>query len=295
LRLESGYSIEAKMLQLTLGFEFFPTRRNGLNICDSQSASERNRSLLCAVEIDRVDNEQKTVKGLVVALLIISLWGVSLISLLNIDVATFPTWLISIAIVWQIFLYTGLFITAHDAMHGSVFQQNKKINHAIGSLVVWLYGFFSYRELLKKHWLHHQHPASELDPDFHDGEKKNGILWYLHFMKRYWSWNRFIWLTIAYNLATLVLNISLINLVLFWIVPPILSSIQLFYFGTYLPHRQPKEGYVRPHCAQTIVLPIFWSFVTCYHFGYHREHHEYPHLSWWQLPKVYKQRLLVSH
>jgi beta-carotene ketolase (CrtW type) len=77
-----------------------------------------------------------------------------------------------VALVWQTFLYTGLFITAHDAMHGVVVPQNLKINNFIGSLVLTLYGLFSFNELRKKHWEHHHHPASELDPDFHDTKHK---------------------------------------------------------------------------------------------------------------------------
>lgn len=254
-----------------------------MNICD--------RSLLYAVEFEQVTPKQDTIYGLIIALLIISLWAASLALLLCLDTAKFPTWLIPIAVVWQTFIYTGLFITAHDAMHGSVCRQPKKINNFIGILAVLLYGFFSYRQLLKKHWLHHHHPASKRDPDYHDGNTSNVIFWYFQFMKEYWSWTQFIGMTIAYNLAKYILPISETNLLLFWIVPAILSSVQLFYFGTFLPHREPEQGYVRPHCAQTIPLPVFWSFISCYHFGYHQEHHEYPHIPWWQLPAVYKQRV----
>lgn len=250
-----------------------------------------DRSLWITVQIESFTHQKNTIYGLIIAILIIVFWAISSIGLLYMDLAQLPPWAIAIAMIWQMFLYTGLFITAHDAMHGSVYRQNKKINHAIGSLAVWLYGFFSYQKLLKKHWLHHHHPASELDPDFHDGEHKNGILWYFHFMKGYWSWSRFIWLTIAFNLAIYILHISELNLILFWIIPPVVSSIQLFYFGTYLPHQEPETGYIRPHCAQTLSLPLFWSFITCYHFGYHREHHEYPHIPWWQLPQIYQQKV----
>jgi len=51
-------------------------------------------------------------------------------------------------------------------------SQNPKINNLVGSLAVFLYGLFDYKQLLKKHWSHHHHPASELDPDFHDGKHK---------------------------------------------------------------------------------------------------------------------------
>jgi len=126
-------------------------------------------------------------------------------------------------------------------MHGSVYRQNKKINNFIGTLAVLLYGFFSYRQLLKKHWLHH-HPASEGDPDYHDGNTSNVISWYFQFMKEYWSWTQFIGMTIAYNLAKYVLLISETNLLLFWIFPAILSSIQLFYFGTFCPIENPNKA-----------------------------------------------------
>ncbi|WP_392408042.1 beta-carotene ketolase CrtW [Chlorogloeopsis fritschii] len=269
------------MLQLTLEFDYM--RSISLNICDCP--------LFNAVEFKQIVPKKDSIAGLIVALLIITIWAASLSVLLYFDVTKFSNWLIPIAIIWQTFLYTGLFITAHDAMHGAVYRKNIKINNFIGSLSVILYAFFSYRQLLKKHWLHHHHPASENDPDFHDGQRINGIFWYFHFMKEYWSWHQFIGMTIIFNLAKYTLQISNQNLILFWIIPPILSSIQLFYFGTFLPHREPKEGYVRPHCAQTIPLPVFWSFITCYHFGYHQEHHEFPQVPWWQLPSVYKQKI----
>ena len=125
--------------------------------------------------------------GLVVGLSVISIWGISLTFFLSIDATKISIWLIIPAILWQMFLYTGLFITAHDAMHGVVFPQKPKINHLVGSLSVIIYGLFSYKKLLKSHWLHHCHPASDLDPDFHDGKNKNPFSWYFHFFRKYWS------------------------------------------------------------------------------------------------------------
>ncbi|MBD2214052.1 fatty acid desaturase [Nostoc linckia FACHB-104] len=257
-----------------------------MNICEEP--------LSYYVEIEQFSTKQDTVYGLIIAILIISFWVGNLALLLSINCATLPIWLIPIAIVWQMFLYTGLFITAHDAMHGSVFRRNPKINNFIGSLAVGLYAFFPYQKMLKKHWLHHRYPASKFDPDFHDNNQENPILWYFRFMREYSTLQQLIALNIVFNIAKYVLHIPEINLILFWIIPPILSSIQLFYFGTYLPHREPETGYIYPHCSQTMALPIFWSFITCYHFGYHEEHHEYPHVPWWQLPSVYKHRESVG-
>jgi len=206
--------------------------------------------------------------------------------LLSVDIKTLPSWLLIAAIAWQTFLYTGLFITAHDAMHGSIFPRIPKINHGIGSFATLAYGLFSYKELLRKHHLHHRYPGSDRDPDFHDGKHKNPLLWYLHFMHGYASWKQILGLILIFNLANYSLPVSEGNLLLFWVIPPILSSVQLFYFGTYLPHREPRVGYRNPHRAQSSSFPVFWSFITCYHFGYHLEHHKYPHVPWWQLPAV---------
>jgi len=73
-------------------------------------------------------------------------------------------------------------------------------------------------------------------------------------------------------------------------VPSIASSLQLFFFGTYLPHREPEGGYVSETRAQSSNWSVFWSFITCYHFGYHEEHHEQPNVPWWGLPGLHQQR-----
>lgn len=230
--------------------------------------------------------------GLAIALLILSLWLLSFVCLLSINLNDFPKWFIAIAVLWQMFLSTGLFITAHDAMHGSVIPHNPKLNAIVGSITVFIYGMFSYKQLLQKHWQHHHFPASAKDPDFHNGIQTNPIAWYIHFMKNYWGWRQLIGFTVFYYIVKDIFHIPFSNLILFWIIPLVLSSLQLFYFGTFLPHHQPTEGYTNPHRAQTSSLPIFWSFITCYHFGYHEEHHEYPNVAWWQLPDIYRSRHL---
>lgn len=235
-----------------------------------------------------------SIQSLSISLLIIAIWAGSLTYLITRDISNIPTlWLLP-AIVVQTFLYTGLFITAHDAMHGVVFPGNIKINNLIGSISVFLYALFSYKRLLKAHWIHHQHPATELDPDFHNGKRKNLLGWYFQFMNKYWSWWRFLGLVSIFNFASFVLHLPERNLTLFWVLPSILSSVQLFYFGTFLPHREPAGGYTNVHCAQSNPLPVLLSFLTCYHFGYHQEHHEYPNVPWWQLPQVYKKVQISS-
>lgn len=241
--------------------------------------------------VAQINSTTKTQAGLWIALTIIATWTVCFIRFLSLDLSQTNWVIIGLALLLQTFLYTGLFITAHDAMHGSLYPNNLKLNHLIGSIAVTLYGLFSYEELLKKHWLHHRYPASDNDPDFHDGEHQNLISWYLYFMSRYWSWWRLIKWAFVFHSIQLLFHISILNLALFWIIPFICSSFQLFYFGTFLTHREPPGGYQNDHCAQSNSLPIFWSFMTCYHFGYHQEHHQYPNVPWWQLPNVRNPQL----
>ncbi len=240
------------------------------------------------------DLSQYQTGGIVSAIGIITVWFVSLILLLSIDIQGWSIWAILPIIIWQTFIYTGLFITAHDAMHGVVFPGNPKFNHFMGALCLSLYGLLPYQKLMKKHWIHHHNPASQLDPDFHDGKHKNFFAWYLYFMKAYWNWGQIITLMVIFNIINLTMHVPDHNLTYFWVIPSVLSSVQLFYFGTFLPHQEPVTGYSDPHRSQTISRPVFWSFITCYHFGYHEEHHEYPNVPWWGLPKVYKNRSLVN-
>ncbi len=225
--------------------------------------------------------------GLAIALLIISIWAIGLGFLLcAVDVERIaPGWKV-VAVLWQTFLYTGLFITAHDAMHGVVLPKYPRINHSIGTFAVLIYGLFSYQKLLRAHWQHHHYPASDLDPDFHDGKSTSAVAWYFYFMQRYWSWWRLFGLIVIFHIMHRLLHIPEANLVTFWIAPSLLSSVQLFYFGTFLPHREPLGGYADGFRTQSIYRSIWWSFITCYHFGYHHEHHRYPGLTWWQLPGV---------
>ena len=236
-----------------------------------------------------IGEKEYTIQGILIAILIISLWTISIITLFSLNLSQLQSVCIPIAILLQTFLYTGLFINAHDSMPGAVSPHHPKLNQAIGIISVLLYALFSYRQLLQKHWLHHHYPASKLDPDLHDGQHTNFFSWYFHFIQTHFSWTQIGHIVIIFSVLKLGLHLSEMNLLLFWVLPSLLSSLQLFYFGTYLPHREPIDGYTHPHRAQTIHFSTFWSFITCYHFGYHHEHHQYPSVPWWQLPKIYSK------
>jgi beta-carotene ketolase (CrtW type) len=67
--------------------------------------------------------------------------------------------------------------------------------------------------------------------------------------------------------------------------PALLSTLQLFVFGTWLPHRPHADApFADRHRARSQRWPTWLSLLTCYHFGYHWEHHAHPHVPWWRLP-----------
>ena len=103
-------------------------------------------------------NPKNLIYGLIIAFTIIGIWAASLVLLLTTNLGELHPFLIPLAIIWQTFLYTGLFITAHDAMHNSVFPANRKINNAIGTFVVFVYALFVELKFFIKqvfHALHH--------------------------------------------------------------------------------------------------------------------------------------------
>lgn len=233
-------------------------------------------------------------QGMAIALLIISLWSAGLAIDLSLDISQVSYGWLGLIVVIQSFLTTGLFITAHDAMHRSLHPYQVQLNDCIGAIACFLYLFFPYKKLLKNHWLHHCHPASALDPDFHPEHSAHPVLWYFSFIKRYFGWSQVAGILIVSWFAVFLGHVSILNLGLFWVLPSIVSSIQLFYFGTFLPHRELSGGYGNPHQARSNSFPTLLSFLSCYHFGYHQEHHEYPFIPWWQLPEARKIRLEKS-
>ena len=240
--------------------------------------------------------------GLIIAIAIIICWLISLIEFLILDLSHIPLAVIILGIFFRSFVHTGLFITTHEAIHGIV-SSDRQINHAIGYITSFLYALLSYKVLTKNHRLHHRYPATKKDPDFYSSN--NFLLWYISFMKQYQKgrqgWILVIGMAVIFTVL-LYLQIAPVNIFLFWVIPIILSSLQLFTFGIFLPHRQ-EEGYfiqsihnqTEHHQAKTINYPEFWSFLTCYHFGYHWEHHQYPNLPWYKLPLARHKHKSLLH
>ena len=184
----------------------------------------------------------------------------------------------------QTWLSVGLFIVAHDAMHGSLAPGRPALNRAIGRLALALYAGFWFDRMAPKHHAHHASPGSGADPDFLEAERQGFWAWYLAFFRRYFGLREFAMLS-AGVAAYLLIGASPANLLVFWALPALLSSLQLFAFGTYLPHRRGSEGFEDEHRARSLGQTWLASLATCYHFGgYHLVHHRRPHLPWWRLP-----------
>ncbi|MFK8137697.1 MAG: fatty acid desaturase [Bdellovibrionales bacterium] len=187
--------------------------------------------------------------------------------------------------VWlQSFLFTGLFIVAHDCMHSLVVPHNLRLNRWVGKLCCFLYAGFSYEKLLVNHLKHHKNPATSLDPDYTDAEHEGFVMWLSSFIRRYFGWKEFLVLHIHVGLVW-YLGGEWWMVFVYFAIPSWVSSLQLFYFGTYLPHRGFQDAKKNELPSRSNDFPVWLSLLTCYHFGYHREHHLYPNLTWWQLPQ----------
>ncbi len=225
-------------------------------------------------------------RGILIALAIALCWCGLLVSTLA-NPPDSPA-AISAVIVAQAFLFTGLFITAHDAMHGLVAPTQPRLNRLIGASALWLHSGLRYGRMLTAHHEHHRTPGRTTDPDYHEGE--GGALgWALRFMWQYTSLQQILWMAAVFNGLHHFVGLPQISLLLFWILPMVLSTAQLFYVGTYLPHRSGSER-DPVHRAATVDLPPWLSFIACYHFGYHYEHHASPSTPWWGLAAKRNER-----
>lgn len=233
--------------------------------------------------------EFRSLIGILLAIGMISAWlaaHIFVVWFLHAPAHTIVAILCGLALVW---LSVGLFITAHDAMHGTVLPGMTRWNTAIGGLALMLFAGFSWRRLIVKHMAHHRFPGTADDPDFDDG---GALQWYSEFVQEYFGWREFFLLGASVILYAFVLGPRW-PYVAFWSVPSILASIQLFWFGTYLTHRPGALPFSDCHNARSVHMNNVLSLLSCFHFGgYHHEHHLHPSVPWWRLPttRVREQR-----
>ena len=223
--------------------------------------------------------KQPAYLGIIIALVVLSGWATSTILLMRWQVS-YANPLLYVFILLQMHLYTGLFITAHDAMHGTV-SSNRAINNAVGYAATFFYAAFWYDQLYSKHHRHHRYVHTDDDPDYNPGDF---FTWYASFIRNYLSIWQIIFMAILFNV--LKIWVPQANLLLFWVLPSLLSTLQLFYFGTYLPHKGEHDN---KHQSGSQPKNHVWAFLTCYFFGYHYEHHDSPGTPWWLLWKMKRE------
>ncbi|MFW5754221.1 MAG: fatty acid desaturase [Marinilabiliaceae bacterium] len=229
---------------------------------------------------------EKDIKGVVMAFFVILIWLAHLIySLTNVEVSASNPWMY-LHILIQTHLFTGLFITGHDGMHGTIRPGSPGINKILGTLASFLYAGLSFRRLKKNHQKHHISPAQESDPDY-CAFSGNFFVWYFTFMKRYITLLQILIMAGLFNILLIWLPET--RLIVLWIVPAFLSTFQMFYFGVFAPHRLPHREEMKPYQSRTMKKNHLLAFLSCWFFGYHYEHHASPGTPWWNLP-VYKSK-----
>lgn len=216
--------------------------------------------------------------GVIIAILIILLWFGSLSFGLSLEL-NYTNPLLYLLILIQTHLYTGLFITSHDAMHNTV-SKNYKLNKFIGQVTALLFSYNFYGKLFPKHHQHHKFVATDQDPDYHKG---GFFSWYSSFLKQYISWQQILLMAVTFNILKLFIPVE--NLILIWMLPGVLATFQLFYFGTYIPHKG-QHSNENIHKSKSQKMNHLWAFLSCYFFGYHYEHHASPDTPWWRLYKT---------
>lgn len=230
------------------------------------------------------------VAGLTLAALIVGAWATLLalaLFVVRLDGGNpLPALPLVAALTW---LDVGLFIVAHDAMHGSLAPGRPRLNRALARLCLALYAGFALAPLARRHAQHHRHPGTADDPDFHPAPRRFWP-WYLAFMRRALGWREVVAPVSIFLLLTLGLHAPLANVLLFWALPALLSSLQLFAFGTWLPHRLADDGFADAHRARSSRWAPWATLLACFHFGYHLEHHLRPDAPWWRLPAMRRAR-----
>lgn len=204
--------------------------------------------------------------------------------LYELTLASLPAALLMAAL--QCWLSVGLFIVSHDAMHGSLVPGARRINAAIGGTLLFLYAGFGWTKMRDAHFQHHKLAGLAGDPDFDEHHPSQFWSWYVTFFRRYFGFGSVAFVSSVVAVYWLVFDVPMAQLVLLYGAPAIASSVQLFYFGTYRPHHHNGTGFGDRHNARSETFGTLASLASCFHFGYHHEHHCHPEAPWWDLPRI---------
>lgn len=227
--------------------------------------------------------------GLVLALVIAGSWLAIHAYAMFVFELTWANWPLALVMAGvQCWLSVGVFIVCHDAMHGSLVPGRTKLNSAIGAVLLALYAGFAWKQLRDAHFAHHKLAGRAGDPDFDEHNPGDFWRWYATFFRRYFGWRSILFVHTVVGIYWLVLSIPMAQIVLLYGLPALGSSLQLFYFGTFRPHCHMADdnptAFADRHNTRSEDFGTLASLATCFHFGYHLEHHRRPDVPWWALP-----------
>lgn len=192
----------------------------------------------------------------------------------------------------QTWLSTGLFIIAHDCIHGSFAPGRPGVNRAVGRLCFAIYACLPFDRLAAAHRDHHRYAGTAHDPDFDPDRPGRYLPWLLRFFRGYYSHRQIGLITLVACAYLATGATTLPHIVLYWAAPAVLAALQLFTFGTWLPHRHGGSPFPDHHNARSNGTGWLASLVSCFHFGgYHHEHHLHPGVPWWALPQARKRSM----
>lgn len=248
-------------------------------------------------QVRRVAPGRQALMGLSLAALIVAAWlAIHLVAVYRLPLGSVPALLVApVLVAIQCWLGVGLFIVAHDAMHGSLAPFRPRLNRAVGRVALLLYGGIWFDSLVERHFAHHRAPGTDGDPDFSGDGTAAPWRWFGDFFREYVSAWQITRMSLYGAAALWVFGAAPANLLLFWALPALLSSVQLFVFGTYLPHRREAADFADRHRARSNDYSYLLSLATCFHFGYHHEHHDDPSVPWWRLPRMRRGRPSGGH
>ena len=233
------------------------------------------------------NRQMQTAKGLIYAAVIVACWlGLHFYAMLafTLSMATLP--LALVMALAQCWLSVGVFIISHDCMHGSLAPGRPRLNSAIGATLLFLYAGFGWQRMQSAHFEHHKHSGQDGDPDFDIANPADLRRWFTTFLGRYFGWRSIIFVHTVVAIYWLVLDVPMAQIVLLYGLPAMASAVQLFYFGTFRPHRHTAAPFTDRHNARSNDFGELASLASCFHFGYHLEHHRRPDVPWWALPKA---------
>lgn len=230
--------------------------------------------------------------GLALALVIFTSWlAIHLFAMFAFQLSWGSLPVAVLLAILQCWLSVGLFIISHDAMHGSLAPGMPRVNAAIGAGLLFVYAGFGWKKMRDAHFTHHKLAGRAGDPDFDEDNPHHFWRWYATFFRRYFGLGSVLFVSSVVTVYWLVLDVPMAKLVLLYGAPAIASSVQLFYFGTYRPHYHDGSNFADRHNARSESFGTLASLASCFHFGYHHEHHCHPHTPWWALPGIRRDTL----